>query len=348
MKEAAAMFSPPNALPEPPDGDRLGVLATTLPAIATAPQVMVDGAAIAAIAAEWAAGPWPDAEYNTDLHYFDGDERTLGWLALLDALNFCFWGEPGQPRWGVRWGERWINGYDALAAALTRAMMAGFPLDEAAWLAELDASVLAEILWPDPDDEGRSAQIPLFDARLANARELGRVLLERYDGRFAHVIAAAGHDAVNLALCMATDFPSFDDVASWQGQPVRFYKRAQILVADIAAAFHGEGWGQFASFDRLTVFADYKVPQLLRRLGVIRYELELADRIDRQIEIPAGSEDEIAIRAATVWGVECLRRALEARGVTATAAAIDQRMWLASQTAHAQDRPYHRTRTIFY
>jgi hypothetical protein len=348
------MIIPATPPPSPPSHDRLRVLATTLPVTMAAPQVVIDTPRAAVIAAEWSAAPWPDDAWDTSLHFFDNTERTLNWMALLDALNFCFWGEPGQPRWRVHWHGAWHDGYNALAAALSRAVEEGYPLWDAAYLARMSTSSLADILRPDPDEHGAATPIPLFDARLAHTRELGQVLLSRFDGSFANVIQAAHGDAVALALLVADAFPSFHDVAIWKGQEVRFFKRAQILASDIASAFRGrasadgELWQQLTGLDELTAFADYKVPQLLRRLGILTYAADLAARLDRLEAIPAGSPDEVAIRAATIWGVEVLRRALADHGVQVTSSAIDYRLWLAGQTAHDLDRPYHRTRTIYY
>lgn len=368
------MLTPPAINLAPPAQDRLGVLSSTLPVVLAAPQVVLHGDRVATVAEVWAAEPWPHEGWDRRIHFFDGTERTLNWMALLDALNFCFWGESPRPRalergtvpaappdpdsiprWRVQWRGTWYNGYNALAVALRRAVEAGMPLWDAGYLARLDEATLAAILQPDPDANGNAVPIPLFAERLANAREVGRVLLAQYDGQFANVITAAQGDAVALALHIAAHFPSFDDVATWRGpagsdppQTVALLKRAQILVADIASAFAGQGWGAFTNLAELTAFADYKVPQLLRRLGILDYAPDLAARIDRLELIPPGSPDEIAIRAATVWGVEWLRRALAARGMAVAPAAIDYRLWLAGQQTHAQDRPYHRTRTIYY
>jgi hypothetical protein len=129
---------------------------------------------------------------------------------------------------------------------------------------------------------------------------------------------------------------------------VPLLKRAQICVADLHAAFEGQGWGAFDDLDQLTAFADYKLPQLLRAHGALVYAPELAAAVDSYTEIPAGSDEEIEIRAATIWAVELLRRALAARGVSRTASAIDYRLWVESQTATPDMRPYHRTRTVYY
>jgi len=329
---------------QPPAWDRLGVLTATAQVLHESRLVDLDLAAIERLAARWRATPWPEDTGFADLHFFDGSERTVNWVLLLDALNFCFWSLPGQPRWQVEWHGDRLNGYNALAAALTRAMREGRPLYDAAYLAALDAAELGEILRPAPG----SPPIPLFEERLANAREAGRVLLERYEGQFANAVLAAGRDAVALAQLLARDFPSFADIAAWSGQPVPILKRAQICVADLAAAFNSQDWGDLTALDELTAFADYKLPQLLRYDGILAYAPELAAQVDSYTLLPAGSPPEVELRAATVWAVELLRRALVAQGVARRASEIDYRLWAESQVALPDERPYHRTLTIFY
>lgn len=328
----------------PPAGDRLGVLTTTAAVVRESALVRLDPPRLNELASGWVAAPWPEQAGLDALHFDDGTERTANWVLLLDALNFCFWGEPGQPRWRVTWRGQTLDGYAALAAALTRAVEEGRPLWDAAYLAALDADELGIILRPIPGDP----PIPLFAERLANAREVGRVLLARYVGQFARAAEAARGSAVELALLLARDFPSFNDVAPWRGATVRFYKRAQICVADLNAAFKGTRWGAFTDLDQLTAFADYKLPQLLRERGVLVYAPSLAAQVDAYAPIAPGSEAEVAIRAATVWAVEHLRRALALFGIVRPASAIDYRLWAESQAIGPATQPYHRTRTIYY
>lgn len=331
----------------PPPDDQLGVLTSTLPVVLTAQQVTVDAAMAEQLAARWAEQPWPLTTWDRQTHFYDGTAHTLNWIALLDALNFCFWGEPGQARWRVYWRGNWYNGYMALAIALSRAVADGQPLWDAAYLARLTPGIMNAILRPDPDEAGVAVPIPLLAERLAHARELGQIVMDHYDGRFSTMIDAADHDAVRLTLLIAAECASFRDIAMWEGQEVRFYKRAQILVSDIATAFPRHAWGSLQQMDRLTIFADYKLPQILRHLGVITYTPDLAHRIDEMTPIIAGSPDEIAIRAATVWACELIRQALSRRGIERSAPAIDYRLWFASQQQSAM-APYHRTRTIYY
>lgn len=57
------------------------------------------------------------------------------------------------------------------------------------------------------------------------------------------------------------------------------YKRAQIFVGDVYGAFGGQGLGHFTDIDQLTMFADYRVPVVLRELGVLQYSTELAQLV---------------------------------------------------------------------
>jgi hypothetical protein len=325
--------------------DSLGVLETTRPVVDAARLVRIDLAAVAALAEDLARDrPSPPA-WDAVHHYVDespgGEVRTAQYILVLDALNFCFWGEP---RWQVEAIEQsggWINGYYALAVALKRAILKRIPLLDAGYLASLTLDDLRGIL------RGRG-EIPLLAERLANLREVGRALVARHDGQFANLVRQTEGSAVALTLAIAREFQSFDDATTWRGGEVRFYKRAQICVADLAGSLGGRGLGRFDDLDRLTAFADYKVPQVLRRLGVLVYAPELAVLLDARTLISAGGEPEVEIRAATVWGVELLRRALAERGVALAATEIDWLLWERGQRPDAADRPYHLTPTIYY
>ncbi|CAF4934056.1 unnamed protein product, partial [Rotaria magnacalcarata] len=58
--------------------------------------------------------------------------------------------------------------------------------------------------------------------------------------------------------------------------------------------------------DGLTMFADYRVPQVLSHEGVLIYSNELKCRLERKEEIPFGDRDECEIRAASILAVQLL------------------------------------------
>lgn len=322
----------------------MGVLTSTAPVAAWAQEsglVRLDGEAIRRFARAHAADPPPEPA-EAGLHAaFLAPRRFCNYLLLLEALNFSFWDQ--EPRWRVEYRGSRHDGYWALAAALHRALREDdLPLWDARWMEELDLHGLEHLM------RGEGRPPPLMDERLAHAREAGRVLLERWDGEFANLIEVCRGDAVMLVQGLVAEFPSFRDEAAWSGGRVRFYKRAQIAAADLSRLLTGDRLGRLHGLERLTAFADYKVPQVMRKEGMLRLGAELARKVDAREPLAAGGEEEVAIRAATIWGCERLARALEQdRGKPVRAMDVDYVLWCAGQNK-AGLPPYHLTRTVYY
>lgn len=321
--------------------DTPGVLETTLPVVENARSVRVDRERLEQLCEEWARHPFEIPPWDARVHWSDGGPATADYVLVLDALNFCFWADPGEPRWEIDYDGERLGGYMALAAALKRGIEQGVPITDATWLRDVTGEQLDHVF----RGQGR---IPLRDRRVENAREVGRVLLERYDGRFANAVESCGGSAVRLVRLLEREFSSFRDVTTHDGQEVRILKRAQITVVDLHGTFGGTRWGAFHDLDALTAFADYKIPQVLRALGVMVYAPGLAEKVDRRELLPPGSPEEVEIRAAMVWAVEWIRQALERRGASLRAFELDWFLWNLGQKPVPDERPYHRTRTIYY
>lgn len=343
----------------PKDGarDPLGILRSTAAVMQSARDVAIDMDAVEAVAdGLWERDAVP--QWDAALHYRatgpDADERTAMWILVLDTLNFCFWGQGSDPsvRWRVEWRGELIDGYAALVAALTSAVESGVPLHDALFLANIDDDTVATILAP----AAPHPPIPLLEDRVRNLRELGRELARLGSETPATtLIAGAKGSAIALVRDVVRRFSSFNDVGTWPraetglpGNEVRFYKRAQILAGDFSGGLAGSPLGDFHDLHLLTAFADYKVPQMLRELGILRYSPALAATIDTREHIVAGSTSEIEIRAATVWGVELLRQALVERGRDLSAIELDWLLWTQAQALPGATYPYHLTPTIYY
>lgn len=100
---------------------------------------------------------------------------------------------------------------------------------------------------------------------------------------------------------------------------------------------------------------DYRVPVVLRELGVLRYAPALAEAVDAQRDLPPGGREEVEIRAATVAAVERLRGALASRLAAEGAQAphlcsvtLDWWLWEEGERNVARHRPHHRTLTTYY
>jgi hypothetical protein len=329
--------------------DPFGIRAATAAVMTETTDVAIDGEAVERAACRVQAGWGEPPAWDTSLHYRGTPLDTAGWVLVLDALNFCFWAQGRNPhqRWRVTWRGATHNGYDALAAALHRAVVDdGLPIWETAWLRSLMEPDIRFLL----RGNAGGPMIPLLETRYANLRELG----ERLEGDHAgELVAAADGSAITLVRSVVDRLPSFRDIGTWNREDgstleVPFLKRAQILAADLASALNGT---ELATTDRvgeLTAFADYKVPQVLRQLGILRYAPELAARIARMERIPADSREEIAIRAATVQACDRLVSAVQARGYETTASDLDWRLWTLGQSLPDDAEPYHRTATVFY
>lgn len=319
----------------------LGILPACQFVMENACHVRIDLQVLARLSREWVDRPFVVPGWDWEIHWRGPEAQMAHYVLVLDALNFCFWVDPGQPRWRVHHNGTWYNGYKALAVALGRALEEGFPLTSASALAELSREQLQHIL----RGEG---QIPMLEQRLEHARQVGRQLLALYEGDFTKMIEASAGSALQLTSLIAGNFPCFYDVSRYLGREIPLYKRAQIAVVDLAGSLGFEGLGHFHDLDRLTAFADYKIPQVLRALGILVYEDSLANRVDRQQLLEPGSPEEVEIRAGMVWAVELIRREMAAAGRALRAYELDWFLWNVGQSPLPDERPYHRVRTVFY
>ncbi len=270
------------------------------------------------------------------------EEREMAaYLLVLDSLNFCFWPKPRTPRWEIEDGQKVISGYNALAFSLKKAFENGVPLSDAKYLANMTKERLKSLL-------GGRGELQLMDERVGILNELGRVLLREYRGRAYRLVEEAGHSAVNLAFLLGRQISSFRDETGYSGRPVFFYKRAQIFAADLYGALGGKGYGGFKDIHKLTAFADYKLPQVLRHLGILYYSKKLAQKVDKKSIIQPGSPEEVEIRSGTIWAVEFIRRKLGDMEKCCRPFEIDCMLWNMGQNPEFKKSPYHRTVTIFY
>jgi hypothetical protein len=304
-------------------------------------RVHVQEAAVPVFCETLLKGDFTVPPWDREIHFFDGGEATINYLFVLDTLNFCFWAPPGREKWEIDHGEGTLKGYGALAASLTRAVRSGTPLLDAEYLSKMDLAGLRQIL------AGRGV-LQLVPERVKGLKELGAALLRHWDGKAARMVEHARRSAARLVSLITRCFPSFRDVATYADREIPFYKRAQILVADLHGAFDGGRWGEFRDMETLTAFADYKLPQALREVGILRYNEALSAKVDGRLPIESGSPEEVEIRACTIRAVELIRRQLRRSGKGLKAHEIDWILWNMAQEPVFKKRPYHRTLTVYY
>ncbi|KAI9485058.1 hypothetical protein BDB00DRAFT_851687 [Zychaea mexicana] len=282
------------------------------------------------------------------------DASTVDWIFLVDILNFSFWSDldksdkcqPHPERYTVVLHGKAYTGYWSLCAAINRALEQGIPVTDASYYANASDDDLKAVFASDTREH-----IPLMDQRIAVMREAGRVLLEEFDGSFVNCIRQARQSASALLELLTQYFPSFRDIHSFEGRQVAILKRAQILIADIWACFDGQGYGEFYDIDTITMFADYRVPQALYSLGVLKYSADLMTKLEKRELLSSGSREEIEIRGNSIWAVELMVRRIKEIDPTQAVNAILMDFYIWDTAKELQDQmtvPIHRTRSIFY
>lgn len=321
-----------------PFGGKKEIVASLQPLLGELRYVTIDRERLNAFCSHLKGRHFPFARWNHAFIHPALDESGVSYFLLFNALNFCYW---GSPKWEVEFGGRKLDGAFGMLAALTRALEEGIPLLEGAFLEGIGPTELAHIL-------RGNVKIPLFEQRLVICREVGRVLGKSFGGHFHRVLEAAAGSAVKLVEILTSHFPSFDDSVPFGSARLLFHKRAQLAPAMIHERWQGKGPGAFTDLEELTVSADYKLPQVLRKLGLIEYRNGLERMVDEGRVIPARSREENEIRAATIAAGEAMTEALSPRLVGITSQRVDRLLWVIGQRKAADDKPYHRTLTTAY
>ncbi|KAK6923973.1 Queuosine salvage protein family [Dillenia turbinata] len=270
----------------------------------------------------------PKVEWDFEkIHYFDGGPLTVQYLLVLDAINFCFWPDKDLS-------------YDDFALGLKYALQKDKSALDADRLQKFTGPQLRELLkWPRP--------LPLEDERIRLLHEVGRELENSFGGKASNLVESCGNSAVKLVTLIARHFPGFRDHSVYKGHQVFFYKRAQIFAADLWGAFKGQGFGKFKDIASITIFADYIVPAVLRHLGVLRYGSSVASIIDADNEIGSGSEEEVELRACSIYAVEKMRELIKIKtGNKVLSVELD--LWLWSFGIQCHSLQHHRTLSVYY
>lgn len=235
-----------------------------------------------------------------------------------------------------------------MCAAVNRALKDNVDILNPRYYSNITKEQLQKILRSDT-----TVEVPLLEERVKCLHEVGVVLLERFEGTFETVVKLAGNNAKTLLELIVISFKCFQDQNVYKGQPVAYYKRAQILVGDVWACFQGQGLGQFNDLDEITMFADYRVPQTLLWYGVLEYSDSLNKKLKDQVVFANGDEEEQEIRGCSIQAVELLKEKInQKREDKVNSILIDHFLW-DFRRKHAKEieekgMPFHKVFCIYY
>ncbi|XP_053687784.1 queuosine salvage protein [Sabethes cyaneus] len=279
------------------------------------------------------------------------DPHAPNWIFLLDTLNFCFWTPGNATKWKVK-GE---TGYFSLCAAINRALEEGIDITNPAYYSKITLEELENIL---RSDDGVT-KAPLLEERVQCLHEVGKTLLEKYDGKFENCVKACAGSAVALLELVTREFPCYRDEATYGDKRVAIYKRAQILIGDLWACYRGEGLGLFNDIEKITMFADYRIPQVLVHFKTLEYSAELMETLKAGTLLENGSAEEVEIRGASIYIVERLKQLVleelkanhpDLSSKNVNAVLLDHFLWdyRRKNAAELEYIPFHKTISVYY
>ena len=141
-----------------------------------------------------------------------------------------------------------------------------------------------------------------------------------------------------------SNFSSFEDTRSYNGQTIYFYKLAQLLTSDILHVIETKEKVK-VDYSNLVGCADYKIPQVMQAFGILEYDKELSSLLDSKTKIEVNSEYEIEIRASMIVVINYIWEQIDK---SIDRIDINDFIWSKGQDKTKKYKHYHLTRTKSY
>lgn len=260
-------------------------------------------------------------------------EEMINFLLIYHGIGFSYWGEP---KWEVEYENVKYDGAFGLICAFAKEMKKNDKFLDTKYLSTLTYEEFERIL------KG-NIEIPLIKERYDIIIEISKTVNEKMNSNFYNYIKDINND-IELLNIIIDNFKSFEDISEYKNNAICYYKRAQLLVSDILH-IKQEKENIQVNYSNLIGCADYKIPQVLRDLGILEYDNELEQLVDNKVEVEKGSMYEVEIRSAMLVVVSAVKDKLQGKYDSIT---INDYIWLQGQDKSNIKRPYHRTRTTAY
>lgn len=253
----------------------------------------------------------------------------VNFLIIYGSINCCYW---GNPKWTIKTKDGDLDGAFALIYAL---------LDLKKKKGYLD---FTKISFKEFENALKgNTEIPLLKERYQTLVSVSKVIKEKMNGDFYEFIKGINKD-IDLFDVIINNFSTFKDERIYNGHTIYFYKLAQLLTSDI---LHIRELKEKVKIDcsHLVGCADYKIPQVLRGLGILEYSDTLSNIVDNKVLIPEGSIYEVEIRAGMLVAIDLIKKELENK---VEAISINDFIWGLGQDKNIKFKPYHLTKTLSY
>ena len=255
-------------------------------------------------------------------------EKIINFMLIFDSIDYCFW---GQPKWIIETIEGKKDGSDALLYALLN------------YIKNLDEIDFTNVSFDEFSNILKgNVEIPFLRERYNTVISICNVVNKRMNGNFYSYIKDINVDT-ELFDIIINNFADFCDEREYDGNKVYFYKLAQLLTSDILHIKELIS-GTKVDYSHLVGCADYKIPQTLRALGILKYNDELSNIIDNKVLIDKNSKYEVEIRANMIAVINYINSKLE----NCCSIDINDYLFLSSKSVKDIAKPYHLCRNQHY
>lgn len=256
-------------------------------------------------------------------------EMIINFLLVYTSINFSFW---GNPKWTINVDKEEYDGSSALLYVLLKYVKEKNTTD----FSNITKEEFKEIL------KG-NVEIPLFEERYEIITSVSKTVNKKMNENFFNYIKDIRKDE-ELFNVIIEHFQSFKDEREYKEKTIYFYKLAQLLTSDI---LHIRELKENIKVDysNLLGCSDYKIPQVMRSLGILDYSEELSNIIDSRQEIEKGSKYEVEIRANMIVAINLIKEMLNN---SICAMDINDYIYCMSKNKNINFKPYHLTRCTNY
>lgn len=277
-----------------------------------------------------------NVHYLTKVPYgvYDMSTRDIvNFLLIYDSIDFSFW---GSPKWTIGADGKDLDGGIALLHCMFNLFNGQDSVEVYHQLEHMTLEEFKEIL------KG-NIEIPLLEERYKIVTGIAKIVNKKMNGSFYDYIKGMNTDQ-EIFKTILSNFSSFEDTRTYEGQTIYFYKLAQLLTSDILHVIETKEQKQ-VDYSSLLGCADYKIPQVMQGFGILEYDTELSSLLETKTEIEVNSEYEVEIRASMIVVINYI---YEQIGKSIDRIDINDFIWGKGQDKTKKYKPYHLTRTISY
>lgn len=255
-------------------------------------------------------------------------DKIINFLLMFEAIDYSFW---GNPKWTINANGVLKDGSDALLYIMLNYAKNNDSLD----FGNLTLDEFSKIL------KG-NVEIPLLNERYETLRYISKIVNQKMNGNFYNATKKYTKDE-DLFNYIISNFECFKDERDYNNKKIYFYKLAQLLTSDILH-LREEIEKIQVDYSNLIGCADYKIPQILRSLGIIEYNEELTKIVDGKEQLEISSKYEVEIRASQIVVIDYIKSKIN----DVNSIDINDYLFAYSKKVKAMAKPYHLCRCTNY